>query len=77
MEWKEGSSSDLKLDAEITSLDLERLELVRPILLTSVKLTQLEEASLWVRLSEPLQGEDSGSVSRTGEGILLCLKLGV
>lgn len=54
MEWKEGSSSDLKPAAKIASLDLERLELVKPTLLTSVKSTQLEEAGLWVRPSEPL-----------------------
>lgn len=46
MEWKEGSSSDLKSNAKIASLDLERLELVKPILLTFVKSTQLEKIGL-------------------------------
>lgn len=75
MEWKEGSGSDLKPNAKITSLNLERLELVKLISLTSVKSTQLEEAGLWVRPSEPLQGEDSGSASRVGEGIVMCLRV--
>lgn len=30
MKWKEGSSTDLKPDAKIASLDLERQELVKP-----------------------------------------------
>lgn len=73
MEWKEGSSSDLKLDVKIASVDLERLELVKRILLSSVKSRQLEEASLWVRPVEPLQREDSQSVSRVG--ISSCVRL--
>lgn len=54
MEWKEGSNSDLKPDAKIALLDLERLELVKPISLMSVKSVQLEEAGLWGRPAEPL-----------------------
>lgn len=70
MGWNERSSSDLKPDTKIGSLDLERLELVKLILLTTVKLTQLEEVGLWVMPPEPLQRKDSGSLSRAGEGIL-------
>lgn len=52
MGWKSGGSSDLKPDAEIAFLDLERLELVKLIALSSVKSTQLEAAGLWVRPTE-------------------------
>lgn len=72
--WKEGSSSDLKPDAEIVSLDLEKLELVKPILLSSVKSRQLEETGLWVRPAEPLQEKDSGSASRAGINSYVMLK---
>lgn len=73
MEWKEKRSSDLKPDAEIASLDLERLELVKPILLSSVKSTQLEEAGLWGEAGETTAGRGQGSVSRVG--INACVKL--
>lgn len=49
--------------------------MVKPILLTSMKPTQLEEVGLLVSSTEPPQGENSGFVSRAGEGILLCLRL--
>lgn len=63
----------MKPDAEIASLDREKLELVNSILLSSVKSAQLEQVGLWVRLPESLQGEESDSVSRVG--ISLCVKL--
>lgn len=46
IESKEGSSSDLNPDAKIAFLDLEKLELVKPIFLFSVKSAQLQEAAL-------------------------------
>lgn len=52
MGWKSWGSSNLKPDVEIASLDLERLELVKSIALSSLKSTQLEMAGLWVRPTE-------------------------
>lgn len=75
MKWKEGSSRDLKPDTEIASLDLEKLDLVKSISLGIVKLVQLKQAGLWSRPVEPPQGEDSGSMSRAGTGINLCVRL--
>lgn len=49
--WKKGSGRDLKLDSDISQLDLENLELVKPIFLSMVKSVHLEQASLWTRQS--------------------------
>lgn len=75
MKWKEGSGGDLKPDPDISSLDTENLELVKLILLSTVKSVHLEQAGLWTRLSEPSIGEDSGLVSRAGTGIFECIIL--
>lgn len=64
-----GGSSDLKPEAEVASLDLERLELVKPISLTLVNLTQLKAAGLWVRPTVLRREEDSESVSLASTGI--------
>lgn len=46
MRWKEGSSRDLKADAEIASPVLERLEVIKLIVLTSAKSVQPEKSRL-------------------------------
>lgn len=75
MKWKEGSGKDLKPDSDIIRLDLENLELVKPSSLSVVKSAQLEQAGLWIRPTKPSQKEESGSMSRAGTGISLCVRL--
>lgn len=57
---------DNKPDTDLSLLDIENLDSVKPILLFSVKSIELEKAGLWTRMFEPSAGEDSGSVSKTG-----------
>lgn len=75
MKWKEGSGRDLKPNLDISPLDLENLESVKPMLQSSVKSVHLEQIDLWTRQSEPSHGEDNESMSRVGTGIILCMNL--
>lgn len=72
MGWKEGNSGDTNL-TDISLLDIENLDLVSPMLLTFVKLIDLERIGLWTRVFD-LGGKDSGSMSKIGTGIYLCTK---
>lgn len=54
IKWKEGSDKDVKPDLDVSPLDLENLELVKPFSLAVVKSGQLEQVRLWIRPSEPL-----------------------
>lgn len=75
MGWKKGSVGDNKPDTDISQLDIENLDGIKPILLSSVKSIELEKAGLWTRVSNLSVGEDSCSVSKTGIGIELYIKL--
>lgn len=75
MKWREGSGRDLKPDSDVSPLNLENLEVVKSILLTTLKSAKLEQAELWFKLSEPMRGDNSGLISRVGTGIYLCVEL--
>lgn len=67
MKWKEGSGKDLKPDSDMSPLDLENVELVKPFSLSMVKSAQLEQAGLMIRPMEPSRREESGLISRVGQ----------